>query len=93
MNPIHKRYQIITYHEDCGLDEKQENDYILNIHKLAKAYLKEGYQEVYIYDYKYNRIAYAYNVYYVPSHYFSKNVDTKTTVIFTPETIKLKTRA
>lgn len=83
-----KRYQIVTYCRDCGLDDKSAFEYLLDAHRTAKNYISENYDEVYIIDLKDKRVAYLYNGYFVPENYFSADYDTRNTVIFTPETIK-----
>lgn len=66
------RYQIITYSDDIGADEKLEYKTIGEAIKAAKEYLKE-HEAVYIYDHVLNSVRHAFNT--IPTYrIFSKNV-------------------
>lgn len=75
-----KRYQIITKSIYEGIDEKKDFQYLLDAHKAAKSYLREGYDSVFIYDKKENCCAYAYRG--TPEGIFSADIKIRDTVIF-----------
>lgn len=81
------RFQLVTYCDESGLDENKDYNDIYQAQETALILLDE-YEEVYIYDRKTNRIAFLYGGYYVPKDYFAGDVDTTTTIIFTPEYIE-----